>query len=141
MIRESTSVQYVRGDTKLSDAFARLGEILHQFNSAGYEDEEKKKLFLAELLGTIRENVHIEHNFHCDLRKNIHVGCNFYAGFTCTILDIVPVHIGDNCLIGSDVRIYTADHNIDRFANKKRNFLSQNYTNNLCKILSYLSNI
>lgn len=122
MIKEVITVEYVRGDGKLSEAFARAGEILHLFNTARYIDIDKKKILISQLLGTVGENACIEHNFHCDLGKNIHVGSNFYAGFNCTILDIAPVHIGDNCLIGPDVGIYTAGHNIGPFDRHKTGY-------------------
>ncbi|MNH38582.1 Maltose O-acetyltransferase [compost metagenome] len=33
--------------------------------------------------------------------------------FNCVILDVLPVHIGDDCQIGPAVQIYTADHPLD----------------------------
>ncbi|MEC0184719.1 sugar O-acetyltransferase [Paenibacillus peoriae] len=62
---------------------------------------------------TVGEGVSIDHNFHCDLGYNIHVGNIFYAGYNCTILDMAEVHIGNNCMIASNVGIYTASHNIE----------------------------
>ena len=105
-------VDYTRGDDCLQRNFVRAGKLLQRFNQADYEAAELKREILLELFGSIGEGVTIEHNFHCDLGYNIHVGKNFYAGFNCTILDMAEVRIGDNCLVGPDVGIYTAGHNI-----------------------------
>ena len=52
-------------------------------------------------------------NFHCDFGLNIHVGDNFHADYNCTMLDLAEIRIGDNCLIGPDVGIYTAGHRLE----------------------------
>jgi maltose O-acetyltransferase len=35
------------------------------------------------------------------------------AGYNCTILDMAEVRIGDNCMIGPNVGLYTAGHSIE----------------------------
>lgn len=105
-------IHYIRGDEELKEAFKRSGRLVQQLNAAPYEDEELKKGIITELFGTVGSHVSVEHNFHCDLGYNIHVGDNFYAGYNCTILDMAEVRIGDNCLIGPNVGIYTAGHDI-----------------------------
>lgn len=95
---------------------------MQQFNNAAYEDEALKTALLTELLGSVGNGISIEHNFHCDLGYNIHVGEHFYAGFNCTILDMVEVRIGDNCLIAPNVGIYTAGHNINPIDRHKSGF-------------------
>jgi maltose O-acetyltransferase len=77
---------------------------------------------LKKLFGSVGENTSIEHNFHCDLGYNIHVGNDFYAGYNCTILDMAEVIIGDNCLIGPNVGIYTAGHLIEPKGRNKNGY-------------------
>ncbi|MCS5515297.1 sugar O-acetyltransferase [Pseudomonas qingdaonensis] len=48
--------------------------------------------------------------FHCDYGYNITLGANVFVNFNCVILDVVQVHIGDDCQIGPGVQILTADH-------------------------------
>lgn len=105
--------EYVRGDKTLKEGLIRAGKLVQKFNSADYEDDDLKAEVLNELFGSAGEGISIEHNFHCDLGYNIYVGRNFYAGFNCTILDMAKVSVGDNCLIGPNVGIYTAGHNIN----------------------------
>lgn len=105
-------IEYIRGDLTLRNDLKKAGRLIQKFNSADYGNDEFKRQIIAELFGSVGENVCIEHNFHCDFGFNIHVGNNFYAGYNCTILDMAEVKIGDNCLIAPNVGIYTAGHNI-----------------------------
>ncbi|MNC32530.1 Maltose O-acetyltransferase [compost metagenome] len=58
-------------------------------------------------------DAYIEPSFRCDYGYNIFLGKNFYANFDCVILDVCPVHIGDNCMLAPGVHIYTATHPLD----------------------------
>ena len=115
-------IEYQRGDDNLKKDFVRAGKLLQKFNATDYEQESIKTEILTQLLGTVGSGIFVEHNFHCDLGYNIHVGQNFYAGFNCTILDMATVRIGDNCLIGPNVGIYTAGHNIHPVDRHKSGF-------------------
>jgi maltose O-acetyltransferase len=77
-----------------------------------------RKEILQELLGTIGKNIFIEPPFRCDYGYNIHVGENFYANFDCVFLDVCEIRMGDNCLLGPGVHIYTATHPL---STEKRN--------------------
>ncbi len=57
--------------------------------------------------------MYIEPAFRCDYGSNIFVGENFYANFDCVILDVCRVTIGDDCLLGPRVSIFTATHPVD----------------------------
>lgn len=115
-------IEYHRNDENLKKHFFRAGKLVQQFNSADYENKTLKREILTELFGTIGNGIFVEHNFHCDLGYNIHVGDNFYAGFNCTILDMAEVRIGDNCLIGPNVGIYTAGHHVNPVDRYKTGF-------------------
>ncbi|CUA79406.1 sugar O-acetyltransferase [Anoxybacillus suryakundensis] len=76
-------------------------------------EHERRVSLLKELFGSTGEHVYIEPPFYCDYGYNIHVGENFFANFNCVFLDVCEIRIGDNCLIGPGVHIYTATHPID----------------------------
>ncbi len=61
------------------------------------------------LLGT-SDGAFINPPFYCDYGTHIHVGKNFFANYNCTIIDVAPVTIGDNCQLAPGVAIYTAGH-------------------------------
>ncbi|KAF1299136.1 chorismate mutase [Enterococcus sp. JM4C] len=76
----------------------------------GPQTTEVRSQLLKETLGTTGEHVYIEPIFSFDYGTNIHVGANFYANFNCTFLDVCPIVIGDNCMFGPNVQLYTATH-------------------------------
>ncbi len=76
--------------------------------------KKQKERMIEKLFGFCGKNPRIETGFHCDYGFNITVGDNFYANYNLIILDPAPVHIGDNCLIGPNVQLFTATHPTDR---------------------------
>lgn len=83
------------------------------YNQTLETDEEKRVEILKELLGSTGENIYMEPNIRFDYGYNTHVGENFYANFDCTILDVCEVRIGDHCMLGPGVQLYTATHPLD----------------------------
>ena len=98
---------YNASDTELTRGRQRAQSLCQIFN------REPDRALLIELLGTCPEEITIEPHFKCDYGENIHLGKNFYANFDLTILDVCTVTIGDYCLIGPKVGIYTATHPLD----------------------------
>lgn len=82
------------------------------YNSMGYDDFQKRDSAIKNILGKTGEKITVESPFFCDYGKNIEVGENFFSSFNLTILDVARVKIGDNCLFGPNVSIYTAGHPI-----------------------------
>lgn len=110
-IKEKT--YYIRGNDELKAKNLYAVTLLLKFNNSKAQDSLGREKIIKELFGSVGNNPSIEHNFHCDLGYNIFVGDNFYAGHNCTILDMAEVRIGHNCMIGPNVGIYTAGHNIE----------------------------
>jgi maltose O-acetyltransferase len=106
-------VYYERGTDELRMKNVHAHKLIQEFNNCPIEDSKTKEEIIQQLFGSVGVNPSIEHNFHCDLGYNIHVGDNFYAGYNCTILDMAEVRIGDNCMIGPNVGLYTAGHSIE----------------------------
>jgi maltose O-acetyltransferase len=84
-----------------------------QLNGLTLAEYEKKQEIIRELFGSVGTSPFVGDNFHCDFGKNIHVGDNFHADYNCTMLDLAEIRIGNNCLIGPDVGIYTAGHRLE----------------------------
>lgn len=83
--------------------------VLREFNATGAEAMP----LLAALFGAVGKNFYIETGFFCDYGGNITVGDDFYANAGVVILDVCPVTIGNHCLIGPQVGLYTATHPLD----------------------------
>jgi acetyltransferase-like isoleucine patch superfamily enzyme len=64
-------------------------------------------------LARVGDNVVVEAPFNCDYGYNISIGQDVAIGKNCTILDTCEVKIGDRCMIGPNVNIYTASLPID----------------------------
>lgn len=92
---------------------ARVSILTKQLNGLTLTDQPQKQEIIKELFGSVGSNPFVGDNFHCDFGKNIHVGDNFHADYNCTMLDLAEICIGDNCLIGPDVGIYTAGHRLE----------------------------
>lgn len=64
-------------------------------------------------VGRVGRNVAVETPFNCDYGYNITIGNHVAVGRNCHINDVCEVKIGDNCVIGPNVNIYTASLPID----------------------------
>jgi maltose O-acetyltransferase len=112
-MEDKEKIYYVRGTEELRLKNIIAHKLVQEFYHCPIEDSERKEEIIRELFGSVGVNPSIEHNFHCDLGYNIHVGNNFYAGYNLTILDMAEVRIGDNCMIGPNVGLYTSGHSIE----------------------------
>lgn len=97
----------------------------------GVSAEERGRLFLEILqprdpirmspsesspvtnVGRVGRHVTVETPFTCDYGYNITIGNNVAIGRNCTISDVCEVKIGDNCVIGPNVSIFTSTLPID----------------------------
>lgn len=89
---------------------ARARRLVREYYLSDYEDVEKRKEILTELLGGIGKNVAIDTPFHCDLGKNIFLGDDVIINMNCTFVDNKPIRVGNRVLIASNVQIYTSSH-------------------------------
>ncbi|GEB76840.1 maltose acetyltransferase domain-containing protein [Sporolactobacillus inulinus] len=97
-------------DQELKTDRLNARKLTRLFNHTTETDQKKRTSLLKRLFGSTGEKLYIEPTFRCDYGYNIHVGEHFYANFDCLFLDICPIHIGDHCMFGPGVHIYTAAH-------------------------------
>lgn len=50
--------------------------------------------------------------FYCEYGTHIRLGKNFFANYNCVMIDVAEISVGDNCMFGPNVSIYTAGHPI-----------------------------
>lgn len=101
---------YDAADTELVGLHRHARSVLAEFNQELVED---KSYLLKGLFGKTGENFTVKPTFNCDYGSNIFIGENFFANYDCIILDVCKVEIGDDCLMGPRVCIYTATHPLD----------------------------
>ena len=85
----------------------------HKFNNLSEENLEERQNILYKIFKHADENLFVEPPFYCDYGSNIKAGKNLFINFNCCILDVAQVTIGDNCMFGPQVQIYTATHPLE----------------------------
>ena len=90
----------------------KADHLLRALHNLPLEAQEERNHIIKELFGSVGDNPSISQGFCCDFGINIYVGDNFYAGYNCTMLDYAEIQIGNNCLIGPNVGIYTTGHSL-----------------------------
>ncbi len=88
--------------------------LVRLFNNTSEDETQERERLLKQLFGSTGNRLNIEPSFRCDYGYNIHMGENFFANFDCVILDVCEVTIGDNCLLGPKVCLYTPVHPFDK---------------------------
>ena len=104
---------YLPSDNELIEDRKKARELTYEFNQLPIKEKDKRKKVLQRLLGGYKENFEINPLFNVDYGYNIFIGENFYSNYNCTMLDVSTIHIGDNCMFGPNVGLYTATHPID----------------------------
>ena len=87
--------------------------LLKRYNDSAPDQIVTRQQILNDLIPEQGSGLYIEPPFYCDYGANIKIGNKVYFNFSCTILDVMQVTIGDNTLFGPSVQIYTAMHPID----------------------------
>lgn len=104
---------YNASDPELVHERLQARKLLGEFNHAKAEESEFRNQILRKLISHQGDSLYIEPPFYCDYGTHIHIGDNVYFNFNCTILDIMPVTIGNNTMFGPFVQIYAATHPLD----------------------------
>lgn len=104
--------EYIAFDEELTKMRQRSFSATMKFNTSG------DKKYIEEIFSKKFENFIINPLFYCDYGENIEIGKNVFINFNCSVLSCAKVTIGDNCYIGPNVQIYTAQHPLEP---KKRN--------------------
>lgn len=101
---------YNAADAELKSERERLRQTLQKYNHSGVQDKDLRSELLKEMIPEHGKNLWIEQPFYCDYGYNIKAGENVYFNFNCVVLDVCEVRIGNNCMFGPAVQIYTPLH-------------------------------
>ncbi|MER2064542.1 MAG: sugar O-acetyltransferase [Alkalibacterium sp.] len=102
---------YLAADAQLVKDRRAAHQQAQAFNRA--DTDEQRQVLIKELLGDSGEVIKIEPSFRVDYGYNIHVGENFYANFNCVFLDVCPIRIGNNAMLGPGVSLVTPEHPLE----------------------------
>lgn len=101
---------YDPSDKELEALRINAHRLCKDFNNLYDDEEEKREAILDELIPNRKEGVFIQGPIYFDYGIFTSIGENCFANFNLTVLDICPVTIGDNVLIGPNVSIVTPVH-------------------------------
>lgn len=85
-------------------------------NQAAFNKEEdplKGAEIIKAWFGSTGQNLYVNPRLVVDYGVNIHLGENFYSNWNLTMLDVCPIRIGDNAMIGPNCQFLTPLHPLD----------------------------
>ncbi|MBQ7220055.1 MAG: sugar O-acetyltransferase [Synergistaceae bacterium] len=103
---------YNPADDELYALRTKAHRLCADYNKLYDTDEEARYRILHELLpnATFDDYLYLQGPVYFDYGVNTYIGKGFYANFNFTVLDVCPVRIGDNVLIGTNVSLLTPTH-------------------------------
>lgn len=104
---------YLADDPELEEGMRRAGELAERYQREFNTRDPKAADTLKELIPGLGENVFVRPPVFVDYGTNITVGANSYFNYHCTLLDVVQITIGADCLFGPGVQLLTPSHPID----------------------------
>ena len=104
---------YIADDPDLAAASRRATDLMGKFNAPGETDEEDRRRVLTELLGSVGEGADIRPPLYVDFGSRITMGPGSMANFGLVALDVAPITIGSDVLIGPNVQLLTPTHPVD----------------------------
>ena len=93
--RRDQQILYISDDAVFEEQM-KCRIMLQKLNFMDRADFAGISALVKELFGS-SDGAFLNPPFYCDYGSHIHVGKNFFANYNCTIIDVAPVVIGDNC--------------------------------------------
>jgi maltose O-acetyltransferase len=109
-------------DPELVKAREQARDLLLALNQSRESARAERLELMQKLLGKAGEDSWIQPPFYCDYGSNIHLGRQVFFNFNCVVLDVCEVKIGDYCLFGPAVQIYTAMHPMNATLRREKEF-------------------
>ena len=101
---------YCPADEELYMLRTKAHRLCTDYNRLYDTDELGRERILQELLPYSSRDIYLQGPIYFDYGINTYIGRDFYANFNFTVLDVCPVRIGDNVMIGTNVSLLTPMH-------------------------------
>lgn len=101
---------YDTRDLELRHLCNNAKDLMRVYNSLPAENMDLRNHIIRLLFGFCGENIRVNQPIFVDYGCNICLGTGSLINMNCTLLDTGKIVIGENTLIGPDVKIYTAVH-------------------------------
>ena len=105
-----TDGDFYVADDVLAAHTKRAVRLLSLYEQAHPTDPDIARYLLAQVIGSVGEGVDIRPPLRVDYGHNITIGDGSWVNFGLTALDVAPIVIGQDVLIGPNCSLYTAIH-------------------------------
>jgi maltose O-acetyltransferase len=103
---------YIADDAENEAEFARVQDLLAEFNGAAPGAWEERGGLLRRMLRHVGEGVVVRAPFYCEYGA-ISIGERTFVNVDAVMLDVAPITIGAACQIATRVQLLTATHPVD----------------------------
>ena len=104
---------YRGADPELEAEMAYAMRLTKRLNDSDPGDPEGRRAILTELLGALGEDTDIRPPMHCDYGTHTRIGARTFINFGLMALDVAPISIGDDVMMGPNVQLLTPTHPLD----------------------------
>ena len=109
-------------DAELVAARARARDLCQALNATREAEAEARRDIVRALFAAGGDSVWMQPPFFCDYGSNIELGERVFFNFSCVVLDVCRVTVGDFTLFGPAVQIYTAMHPMNAALRRREEF-------------------
>lgn len=103
---------YIAVDPELGELSSRALDLVQAYNATSVRQPGLRRELLEQILGEVGDDVELRPPLHVDYGRNIRVGRGTFANFGLMALDVAPITIGEDVLIGPNVQLLTPTHPI-----------------------------
>ncbi|MEU0576257.1 sugar O-acetyltransferase [Streptomyces griseoincarnatus] len=104
---------YIADDPEIGRRLERAMRLAARYQATFVDERDQAKAVLAELLGSVGEDVEIRPPLFVDYGSNITVGARTFVNYHLTALDVAAITIGEDCQIGPNVQLLTPTHPVE----------------------------
>ncbi|MET7293593.1 sugar O-acetyltransferase [Streptomyces griseoloalbus] len=104
---------YIADDPEIARRQQRAMRLAARYQAAYPENPVEARPILAELLGSVGEDVEVRPPLHVDYGSNITIGARTFVNYNLTALDVARITIGEDCQIGPNVQLLTPTHPVE----------------------------
>ncbi|XXZ10794.1 sugar O-acetyltransferase [Sorangium sp. So ce315] len=101
---------YIADDPEIAERSAAALDLMAAYNATSVRQRPLRRRLLEQLLGSIGEGTEIRPPFYVDYGSQITIGARCFANFGLVALDVAPITIGDDVLMGPNVQLLTPTH-------------------------------
>lgn len=104
---------YIADDLQIAAQQQRAAMLMHRFNTGDPSDAEAQLAALRALLGSLGEGAYVRAPLWIDYGSQIHIGARTFINYNAMLLDVAPIIIGEDVMMGPNIQLLTPTHPLD----------------------------